>query len=99
MRSPPSSALPRRRDEVAVPEPAALRHADLGLVVDMDDAEAHRVAVLPLEVVEQRPRVVALHVDAGGDGAGERLEVTLEVGDARRVVAGAVDDGTVLERR
>src|ERR671934_914131 len=46
-------------DQVAVPERAPLRGALLVGEVDGNDPETARVAVLPLEVVEQRPDVVA----------------------------------------
>ena len=47
-------------EKVAIPAVARLRHALERLVVHVDDAEALRVAVRPLEVVEQRPDEVAL---------------------------------------
>src|SRR3954452_12531155 len=46
-------------DVIAVPQGGPLQDPLLGLVVDAHDAEALVVPVLPLEVVEQRPRVVA----------------------------------------
>src|SRR3954449_6407085 len=56
----PSNAIeamlsPHRRDVVAVPEPAALHRPLLRAVVHAHDPEALGVAVLPLEVVQQRP--------------------------------------------
>ena len=92
-----SAAVARPRDVVAVPEPAALRRPALGRVVDVDDPEPLRVAVLPLEVVEQRPRVVAPHVDPVGDRALERGEVVAQVGHALRVVDAPVDDLLAVE--
>src|SRR6478752_4785563 len=62
-------------DVIAVPERGALQRALLGRVVDPHDPEPLVVAVLPLEVVQQRPRVVALDVDSGAGGADERFEV------------------------
>src|SRR3954465_14004148 len=44
---------------IAVPERGPLRDPRLGRVVDAHDPEPFVVAVLPLEVVQQRPRVVA----------------------------------------
>ena len=71
---------------------SALRLGDarLGGEVDVDDPEALVVALFPLEVVQQRPHAVAAHVDAVGDGAGDRGEVALEVGGALGVVDVAV---------
>src|SRR4051812_43790718 len=83
------------RDQVAVPERASLQCAPLGLEVDRDDPEPARVAVLPLEVVEQRPHVVAAHVDALVDCALERREVAAEVVEPPRVL----DHVAALERR
>src|SRR3954468_21393276 len=81
-------AVREARDEVAIPERAALGDPLLGLVVDVHDAEALAVAELPLEVGEQRPDEVAAHVDAGGDGLAERVEVGAHVGGA----LGILDD-------
>src|SRR4051812_10218672 len=87
------------RDEVAVPERAALGDAPLGRVVDVDEAEALGVAVLPLEVVEHRPGEVAPDVDPVGDRPRQRTKVRLQIVDAPRVLQRAVDDRAVLERR
>src|SRR3954454_143294 len=65
-------------DVIPVPERAALHCPLLGLEVDADDPEALRVAVLPLEVVQQRPRVVALDPHAVRCGAPQRLEVVAQ---------------------
>src|SRR4051794_41553831 len=56
------SVLPCAVDVVAVEQRAGLGRARLGLEVDVDDPEALVVALFPLEVVEQRPDVVAPHV-------------------------------------
>src|SRR5580765_812550 len=69
-------------DQVAVPERASLGRALEVLEVDRDDPEAPVVAVLPLEVVEQRPDVVAAHVHTGFHRALDRLDVAAEEGDA-----------------
>src|ERR671914_844633 len=79
------------RDEVAVPEAAALGHAALGREVDVDEPEALGVAVLPLEVVEHRPGEVAADVDAVGDGPRERGQVASQVLDPPRVLQRPVD--------
>src|SRR5919202_3235787 len=87
--------VPVARDQVAVPERASLRRPPLRRKVDVDDPEAARVAVLPLEVVEQRPDVVAAHVDAGDDRALDRCDVLAQVRDALRIL----DDLVPVERR
>ena len=97
-----SHPLRRRGDPVAIPERAPLRDAPLRLEVDVDDPEALRVPVLPLEVVEQRPDEVAAHVDPGGDRLLDGREVPLDVGDPERVldhvgaVEAVVEGGAVL---
>src|SRR5690349_24802523 len=73
-------------DQVAVPEGAALRHPPLALEVDGDDPEAAGVAVLPLEVVEQRPDVVAAHIHALADSELDRADVVAQERDALRVL-------------
>src|SRR3954471_11688485 len=92
------ASVPRGRDAVAVPERAPLRDAPLGLVVDVDDSEPLRVAVLPFEVVEQRPDVVAAHVDALRTRTLHRVDVTAEVRDAFGVVDDRIAVEAVVER-
>src|SRR5215467_2872513 len=91
-----SASVPSR-DQVPIPERALLRDPPLGRIVDVDDPEPLVVAPLPLEVVEQRPDVVAANVDAlgarlldGGDVRPEVLEPAL--------VVDAVSVEPVLER-
>src|ERR671933_1286010 len=67
------------RNQVAVPERASLRRPPLRLEVDVNDPEPACVAVLPLEVVEQRPHVVAAHVDTGLDRAPDCGDVLAEI--------------------
>src|SRR5690348_15170653 len=59
-----TSASVPLRTQVPVPERTPLRDAPLGRVVDVDDPEPLVVAPFPLEVVEQRPDVVAADVHA-----------------------------------
>src|SRR3954452_8231854 len=92
-------ALARAGDVIPVPERAALGHARERLVVDVHDPEALAVALLPLEVVEQRPGVVAAYVDALGDGARQRVEVAAQVLEPLRVLDAAVHDRAVVVRR
>src|SRR5215213_7977798 len=86
-------------DEVAVPEARPLGHAPLRRVVHVHEAEALRVAVLPLEVVEHRPREVAPDVDAVGDRPPEGAQMGVQVVDPPRVLERPVDHRPVLERR
>src|SRR5919199_345299 len=71
----------------AVVAPAILDRARLRIVVDVDDAEAPRVAPGPLEVVHQRPGEVALEWRAIRERLATGLEMlrvvarTLRVGD------------------
>src|SRR3954470_1652537 len=80
---------------IAIPECRALGDPLLRVVVHAHDPEALVVAVLPLEVVEQRPRVVAADVDAVGHRPGERGQVVAQVGDPRRILDDAVDQPLV----
>src|SRR3954470_20040085 len=86
-------------DVIAVPERRPLQRPLLGLKIDAHDAEALRVAVLPLEVVEQRPRVVAPHPHAIGRRVAQRLQMVAEERHPRRVLDHAVDQPLVVERR
>ena len=67
LRTGASSAAPRAPDDLRVEARARLGRAPLRGVVDVDDAEALREAVRPLEVVEERPGEVAAEVDAARD--------------------------------
>src|SRR4051794_30380106 len=84
-------------DVIAIPERGALQRTLLGGVVDAHDAEALVVAVLPLEVVQQRPRVVAPDVHAGRARLRERVEVLAQERHPRRVLDHAVDELLVVE--
>src|SRR5207253_2287719 len=72
--------------DAGVPAGALFEDASLGEVVDIDQAEALRVAVCPLEVVHQRPDEVAAQIDAclyrGMGGS----EVCIQERDPLRVV-------------
>src|SRR3954471_18679163 len=81
-----SSAPCPAGDHVAVPQCASLEDPALVREVDEDDPEALVVAVLPLEVVEQRPDEVSAHVDALVARAFERLDVLLDVVEARSIL-------------
>src|SRR5437868_4495533 len=97
-----SASVPRPRlDQVAVPERAPLGDTPLRRVVDVDDSEALVVALLPLEVVEQRPDVVAAEVDALLAGAVDRGDVRAQVPETGLVrddvaVEPVVERGAVL---
>src|SRR5512144_2647558 len=85
-------------DDVAVPAGAALGDALLGGVVDVDQAPAFGVTLLPLEVVQQRPDVVALQLHTGRDGAVGGGEVVAQEGDPGQVVDVPVG-GDLVEAR
>ena len=70
--------------DVGVELGARLRRAQLGVVVDPDDAEALAVSERPLEVVEQRPCEVAPQIDALFDRCVRRGEMVAQVLDAAR---------------
>lgn len=59
-------------------------------MVDVDDAEPLRVPPCPLEVVQERPDVVAGHGRAGRDRVVHGREVSAEVVDAVGVGDAAV---------
>src|SRR5262252_6053123 len=80
-----SASVPSR-DHVPVPECALLRDPPLGRIVDVHDPEPLLVAPLPLEVVEQRPDVVATHVDALGPSLLDCCDVRAQVLDPALVV-------------
>src|SRR5262245_66301526 len=87
-----------RRDEVAVPVEAVLGHALERRVVDVDDPEALRVPVRPLEVVEHAPDEVPLHGCALRDRLRDRRDVVLDVRRPLGIVNTAVVAADVAER-
>src|SRR5580765_1536453 len=80
------ASQPVPRDDIPVPQRAVLERARLRLVVDVHEAEPGRVALRPLEVVEQRPDEVPAQVRARRHGSAGRTEVLLQEPDAIRVV-------------
>src|SRR4029079_6811730 len=74
------------RDHGGVPVERPIRDALLRLVVDPDQTAALRVALGPLEVVHQRPGVVAAYVGAVANGRLDGPQVRVEVVDPRLVV-------------
>src|SRR5215218_6726483 len=86
------------RDQVAVPQGAPLRDAPLRLEVDEHDPEPLAVAGFPLEVVQQRPDVVAAHVDAGRTRPVDGLDVPADVRDAALVLHDRFAVEPVVER-
>src|SRR5204862_5018432 len=74
-----TSAAVSPRDQVPVPERAALRDPTLGRIVDVDDPEPLVISPFPLEVVEQRPDVIAANVDAMLARPLDRCDVLTEV--------------------
>src|SRR5476649_2758277 len=77
---------------VAVPVRAVLQGSLLRRIVDVDDAEALGVAGVPLEVIEQTPKEVALDVHALQARVVQGLQVAQHEIDARLVRDLAVDD-------
>src|SRR4051812_7685845 len=86
------------RDQVVVPAVGVLGGALLAVVVDMHQPEPLGVALGPLEVVHQRPGVVAADVDLRLDRRRDGPEVGVEVGDALRIVNLAVGVHDVVVR-
>ena len=84
-------------DDLFVPERAVFGGAFLGLKIDVDDAEPLGVALAPLEVVDQRPDIVAVDRDAGLDGAVDLGEVVPDVFEAARVLDLAVGGNGIGE--
>src|SRR5512132_3485366 len=76
----------RRGDELAIPVGARLRDTPLAAELDVEEAEAHRVPVLPFEVVEERPHEVTAKVHALADGLCGGAEVAGQIVDAFHVV-------------
>ena len=81
-----SPRLAARRELSRQPPRGVLGVPLLRPVVGVDDAEAGRVALAPLEVVEDRPRRVRCQIHAVVQhGPLGRLDVALEIGDAEVV--------------
>src|SRR5919112_120467 len=77
-------------DHVGVPARRVLEGPALIGEVDVDQPESLLVAPRPLEVVQERPDVVAAHVDALMQRRKDRAEVVTQVVDPVRVVDGTV---------
>src|SRR5215471_4942172 len=92
------SRLSVRSDHVPVPEGAPLGDPPLRREVDEDDPEPLGVAVFPLEVVEQRPHVVAADVDSLLASALERFDVTRDVCQPALVLDHLAPVQVVVER-
>src|SRR6478609_952716 len=78
-------------DDVGVPVEGPLRRAHLGVEVDVHEAEPLGEPVGPLEVVHQRPAVVAPDVDALPHGGGDGAQVGVEVVDPRDAGVAALE--------
>src|SRR5437588_6658573 len=88
-------------DQIAIPERAPFRNAQLGRIVDVDDPEPLLVTRLPLEVVEQRPDEVAADIDSPAPRLLHRRHVRPQIVDAplvldHAVVEPVVEGGAVL---
>src|SRR5439155_15042269 len=73
------------RDDLRLETRAVLLRALLVFEIDVDDAEAFRITVRPLEIVEQRPREVAAHVNARRTGGVNGRNVAAQMVDAQRI--------------
>src|SRR4051812_24134816 len=94
----PGLTRPRRRslphrdvlavaaDDVREPAGARLRGAPLGRIVDVDEPEPLRIALRPLEVVEERPDEVPLDRRSRVDRETDLPEMPVEVRDAVEVL-------------
>ena len=85
-----SSGASMVSNDLAVAVAAFLDDAFLGREVDVDDAEPLRVALGPLEIVQQRPDKIAADVGPLRDRGGDRVDVIFDVGGAARVADYAV---------
>src|ERR1043165_1510584 len=100
MKGLPPELLQYGGDEVAVKKRAPLRRPLLRRKVHVHDPDPLRVAVAPLEVLEQRPDEVAADVDARRHRARQRREVLAQVVDAERILDQVADRRRrVVERR
>src|SRR5713226_10754536 len=76
---------------------AGLQRTLLCLEVDVDDAEALRIAQRPFEIVEKRPDAIAAQVDAFPDGLTRGAQVLSEIVDPQRIVDAAVSRRRIVE--
>ena len=87
------------RDRRGTPTgPRPPRSRSVVLEVAVDKAEALAIAHRPLEVVDERPRVVAAYVNALVDGARDLADVTVVKIYASLIVHASVRAGTVAVR-
>src|SRR5215216_1240977 len=84
-------------DDPSVPAGAHLGDAPLGAVVHEHDTEALRIALRPLEVVQERPDHVAAEVNPLLPSAVRRPEVGVEVGDALLIVHTALGVHVIVD--
>src|SRR5215207_7865794 len=85
-------------DQPLEPAGARLRGPHLGLEVGVDQAEVLRVALGPLEVVQQRPDEVADQWYPGRDRLTRGADVVAQERDPRLVVDDPVRSGPLIER-
>ena len=79
-------------DHACIPSRGVLQGPALVGEVDADESEPLLVAPRPLEVVQQRPHVVAADVDTLAERLEDRPQVRLQVVDPVPVVDGPVLD-------
>src|SRR4026209_2618728 len=75
-----------RSDDSGVVLPAGLDRALLCVVVHVHDPEPTRVSMAPLEVVEERPHVVAAQLHPLTHRFACRVQMVAEVSDSQRIV-------------
>src|SRR5579859_6354954 len=84
-------ALPFTCKEVAEPVPRVFDGTELGVKVDVDEAEPGFVAFGPFEIVHEGPGEVAFYIDAFLFCPEQGEQILLVVVDAGLVVDGAID--------
>ena len=68
-----------RADHVGIKPGRRFGDPPLRGIVDVDDAKPLRIAMLPLEVVEERPDKIAAQIDACPKSLPRRLQMFLQV--------------------
>ena len=87
-----------RGGDAGVPEGGILEDAAAGGEIDEDHAETLRVALLPLEIIEQRPMKIAEERNAFARGSRESLKIARGEIDALRIVDFAVERNPIAGR-
>src|SRR5438105_4409069 len=67
-------------------------------VIDIDDAEAQRVAECPLEIIQEGPDEVPSQINTLLNGSRGSLEMCIEIGNPFHVIALALRINVIVER-